>query len=160
MLERLAERRYQFCVIDPEGDYEGFEGAVALGDGKAGPGLDAFIRLLADPDHNAIVNLIGLPVTERPAFFLSLLPRMQELGSRTARPHWLVGDEAHHLMPATWEPAAQGVSAGWHGTLLITVHPEQVASAVLARVDTLVVGVGRPRHGARFAPWKLPCRRS
>ncbi|HZF39380.1 MAG TPA: HAD-IIB family hydrolase, partial [Blastocatellia bacterium] len=27
-LERLAERGYQFCIIDPEGDYSSFEGAV------------------------------------------------------------------------------------------------------------------------------------
>jgi hydroxymethylpyrimidine pyrophosphatase-like HAD family hydrolase len=150
-LERLLERRYQFCVLDPEGDYEGFEGAVALGDAKAGPGLEGAAHLLGDPDHNAIVNLIGLPVTERPAFFLSLLPRLQELRSHTARPHWLIVDEAHHLMPASWEPAAQGVSAGWHGTLLITVHPDQVAPAVLSRVDTLLVVGPEPRETlARF----------
>jgi adenylylsulfate kinase-like enzyme len=29
-LERLAEHEYQFCVIDPEGDYETLEGAVTL----------------------------------------------------------------------------------------------------------------------------------
>lgn len=31
LLERLAESHYQFCVIDPEGDYENLEGAVTLG---------------------------------------------------------------------------------------------------------------------------------
>src|SRR5262249_55189318 len=37
VLERLAERRYQFCIIDPEGDYEGLEGTVALGSSQRGP---------------------------------------------------------------------------------------------------------------------------
>src|SRR5262245_16840716 len=27
-LERLVESNYQFCIVDPEGDYSGFEGAV------------------------------------------------------------------------------------------------------------------------------------
>lgn len=158
LLERLVEARYQFCVLDPEGDYEGFEGAVALGDAKAGPGVEAVAHLLGDPEHNAIVNLIGLPVTDRPAFFLSLLPRLQELRAQTARPHWLIVDEAHHLMPASWEPAAQGVSAGWHGTLLITVHPDQVAPGVLSRVDTLLVVGPEPGETlARFcAAERLP----
>src|SRR5207248_1459381 len=30
-LERLAEHGYQFCIIDPEGDYEAFAHAVTLG---------------------------------------------------------------------------------------------------------------------------------
>ena len=86
LLERLLERRYQFCVMDPEGDYEGFEGAVSLGDARSGPGLEAISSLLGQPDGNAIVNLIALPVTERPAFFLSLLPRLQELAAHGPAP--------------------------------------------------------------------------
>ena len=34
LLERLAEGHYQFCIVDPEGDYEGLEGTVTLGRGK------------------------------------------------------------------------------------------------------------------------------
>src|SRR5262249_15901261 len=76
VLERLAEHRYQFCIIDPEGDYETFEGAVALGDSRHTPGLEEVLKLLEDPTHNAVVNLVGLSVTERPSFFLALLPRL------------------------------------------------------------------------------------
>ena len=36
-LERLIEHGYQFCIIDPEGDYQNFEGAVVLGDTKRAP---------------------------------------------------------------------------------------------------------------------------
>src|SRR5207247_1141920 len=31
LLERLTEHAYQYCIIDPEGDYEGLPGPVALG---------------------------------------------------------------------------------------------------------------------------------
>src|SRR5262249_29005143 len=33
LIERLREHRYQFCIIDPEGDYERLEGAITLGSG-------------------------------------------------------------------------------------------------------------------------------
>jgi hypothetical protein len=33
-LERLTEPGYQFCIVDPEGDYQNLEGAVTLGDSK------------------------------------------------------------------------------------------------------------------------------
>jgi DNA helicase HerA-like ATPase len=31
MLEELAEKGYQFCLIDPEGDFEHFAGALSIG---------------------------------------------------------------------------------------------------------------------------------
>ena len=36
-LERLAERGFQFCVIDPEGDYAELDGAVSFDDAKHEP---------------------------------------------------------------------------------------------------------------------------
>src|SRR5690606_39381842 len=39
VLERLVEREFQFCVIDPEGDYAELEDAVVLGDARQQPRL-------------------------------------------------------------------------------------------------------------------------
>ncbi len=140
-LERLADARYQFCVIDPEGDYATFEGAVALGNGAAAPTVDDVMRLLKSPGRNVIVNLLGLRLADRPSFFLTLLPRLQELRATTGRPHWVVIDEAHHLLPAPWKPGDLVLSQELEGMVLITVHPEHVAPAFLALVDA-VVAVG------------------
>jgi hydroxymethylpyrimidine pyrophosphatase-like HAD family hydrolase len=140
-LERLAGQHYQFCIIDPEGDFEAFEGAVVLGGSQRGPTVDEVLPLLKNADANVVVNLVGLPITDRPTFFLMLLPRLQEMRARTGRPHWLVVDETHHLMPASWEPAVLALPQVLDRTVLITVHPNQVAPAVLAAVDT-VVAVG------------------
>lgn len=93
---------------------------------------------MADPKNIAVVNLVGLPLTERPSFFLALLPRLQELRVRTGHPHWLAIDEAHHLMPADWEPAALTLPQELAGMLLLTVHPDQVSPAVLGRIDTII----------------------
>jgi HAD superfamily hydrolase (TIGR01484 family) len=143
-LEWLAERKYQFGVIDPEGDYEGLEGAVTLGNHQRGPGVEEVLQLLKGPEANVVVNLVGMPITERPPFFLTLLSRLQELRARTGRPHWLVVDEAHHLLPASWEPGPQVLPQGLDRLVLITVHPDQVAAAVLGTVTTVVAVGGAP----------------
>jgi hydroxymethylpyrimidine pyrophosphatase-like HAD family hydrolase len=148
-LERLVEGRYQFCLIDPEGDYETFEGAITLGTSERGPAVDEILHVLAKPRDNAVVNLIGLPLADRPAFFQTLLPRLLELRARLGRPHWLVLDETHHLLPATWQPAGQTFPAECNGLLCITVHPEQVAPALLARLNVAVAVGGSPDETLR-----------
>ena len=69
------------------------------------------IELLERPDRNAVVNLLGPSPEDRPAFFDELLPRLLELRARTGRPHWIVVDEAHHLLPASWSPHAADAGA-------------------------------------------------
>jgi hydroxymethylpyrimidine pyrophosphatase-like HAD family hydrolase len=138
MLERLAAQGYQFCIIDPEGDYEAFEGAVTLGDPSRDPSAGAVIELLETSRQNVIVNLLGVALADRPVFFEQLLPRLQELRARTGRPHWLVIDEAHHLLPTSWRPSRNTLPQELSGLMLITVHPDHVAPAVLSLVQTII----------------------
>ena len=56
--------------------------------------------MLAQPRRNAVVNLLGLPLADRRRSSRACCPRLQELRARTGRPHWIVIDEAHHLLPA------------------------------------------------------------
>jgi HAD superfamily hydrolase (TIGR01484 family) len=138
ILERMAEQQYQFCIVDPEGDYESFEGAVVLGDPEREPSVDAIMDLLEKSDQNAIVNMLGVGIADRPAFFEKLLPRLQELRARSGRPHWIVIDEAHHLLPTAWRPSSTTLPQELSGLMLITVHPDHVAPAVLSLIDTIV----------------------
>ncbi len=62
--------------------------------------------------------------------------------SRTGRPHWIVVDEAHHLIPASWHAASVTLPQKLKGMMLITVHPDQVATAGLSLVDT-ILSVGK-----------------
>jgi HAD superfamily hydrolase (TIGR01484 family) len=137
-LERLAEAGYQFCVIDPEGDYENCAAAVVLGDDKRAPSVAEALQLIEYPEQNAVINLLGLALEDRPAFFAEFLPRLQALRVQTGRPHWVVVDEAHHLLPASWNPAGQVLTQELTGMLLITVHPDQVAPAVLSCVHAVL----------------------
>lgn len=82
LLERLNERDYTFCVIDPEGDYEALAGAVMLGTPKRPPGVDEVLQLLEKPGESCIINLVGLPLVDRPAYFAALLPQLQALRAR------------------------------------------------------------------------------
>jgi hydroxymethylpyrimidine pyrophosphatase-like HAD family hydrolase len=141
LLERMAGKGYQYIIIDPEGDYDGLEGAVVLGTPRRVPTVDEVLDLLATPSQNVVVNLLGIALGHRPAFFESLLPRLLDLRSRTGRPHWVIIDETHHLLPVTWDPAALTLPKRLTGVLAITVHPESVARPILDGVD-LVLAVG------------------
>lgn len=152
LIERLAENEYTYCVIDPEGDYESLPGAVALGsaDRAASPG--EILQLLGRPAESAIVNLLALPLADRPEYFAQLLPRITELRSRIGRPHWIVIDEAHHMLPAEWQRGGAAKPERLRGVLQITVHPSLVAARNLADVDTVIaVGDDPGRMFAEFA---------
>jgi hypothetical protein len=140
-LERLEEQGYQFIIVDPEGDHSTFQGGVVLGDNKSAPSISEILDLLAKPDQNAAVNLIGVPLDERPKFFETLMPRIQELRARTGRPHWIVVDESHHMLPSSWESAGLTVAQHVYGVMLITLEPDRVSPAILSSVD-VVIAIG------------------
>ena len=137
-LERLAEAQYQFCVVDPEGDYESFEGAIALGNSRQVPQMEEILQVLEEPDNNVVVNLVNLGLADRPAFLHSLLSRLQEMRAQTGRPHWIVLDEAHHVLPSSWDATVLTLSQIIDRIIFITVQPEKLISTALQTVDTLI----------------------
>ena len=141
ILEQLVANEYQFCLIDPEGAYDGFTDAIAFGSAKEAPDPKAILRALESPDASVEINLLGIALDDRPAFLASLLPHLEHLRNRTARPHWLIIDEAHHLLPSAWSPVEAGLGKVLENTILITVHPEHVAIAALQSVQ-VVLGIG------------------
>lgn len=138
LLERLAAQSYQFAIIDPEGDFESFESAVVLGGAKREPLQNEILDVLKDPHDNVVVNLLGVALDHRPEFFLKLQPVLAEMRVSTGRPHWMIVDEAHHLMPANWAPG-ENFQFRPHGSIYLTVHPGSVSPRVLETIDTLVV---------------------
>ncbi|WP_081158252.1 HAD family hydrolase [Ensifer aridi] len=139
--ERLRERRCQFCVFDPEGDYQGLEGAVTVGDGSTTPTGNEVLDLLANPDDNVVVSALGFELKERPGFFAELMSDLSAFRARTGRPHWLIIDEAHHLMPSSRDSASLALSHDRSGTIMVTVHPDTVSPDAL-RAVTAVAALG------------------
>lgn len=146
LVERLRAARYNFCIIDPEGDYDSVESAVVLGSPEHAPTVEECVQLLGKGDQNAVINLLGVKLNDRPWFFLSLFARIRELRARTGRPHWLIVDEAHHAIPANWRPTDQNLPERLDGVLMVSVTPSLVAPSVLRALDTLVVLGDRPRE--------------
>ncbi|MGX7877419.1 HAD-IIB family hydrolase [Mesorhizobium sp. ORM6] len=141
LTEHFVESKFQFCVFDPEGDYDGLEGAVRLGDGSSAPTKAQVLDLIAKADSNIVVNGLALRVNERPDFFADLLPGLGSFRRGTARPHWLVIDEAHHLLPKRRDDTRAVLSLELPGTILITVHPEAISADAL-RLVTAIIALG------------------
>jgi hydroxymethylpyrimidine pyrophosphatase-like HAD family hydrolase len=141
LTEQMAAKQFQFCVFDPEGDYDDLENAVSVGDVKTPPVVDEVLKLMR-AGTNVVINTQSLNVGERPAFFADMLPRVSALRTSTGRPHWLVIDEAHHLLPATRGDAGQALNEDVPAVILVTVHPESISPEVLKSVNT-IVALGR-----------------
>lgn len=140
LLERLTDAHFQYLIVDPEGDYANLPDAVVVGDPQHAPTPAAVLDLLENPAQHVVVNLLGVPLDERPNFFHALLPLLIDLRQRTGRPHLVVVDEAHHMVPAQRGPA-RAAELPRTGMYYITVHPESVAADALATVGVaLIVG--------------------
>lgn len=138
IIERLIEKDHQVCIVDPEGDYGTLRDVAALGNRWRAPSINEVLSILEEPQINLSVNLLGIPLGDRPDFFAQLIPNLQAMRTRTGRPHWLVPDEAHHLLPETWGHAALALPQRLGETILVTVHPDHVTPAVLALIDIVV----------------------
>ena len=138
IVERLVEKRYQVCLFDPEGDYDEFERFVTLGGPQQLPGISEVLEVLNAMEYSVSVNLLGVPLADRPSVFMSFLARIQELRAKTGRPHWIIIDEAHHLLPATLDSASLTIPKELTSFALVTVHPDQVARAILTSTNGLI----------------------
>jgi HAD superfamily hydrolase (TIGR01484 family) len=149
LIERLNAKRYGFCVIDPEGDYDVLEDAAVIGAPDRAPSVDECMQLLAKPDQNAVINLVGLEFSDRPVFFMTLFARIRDLRAKTGRPHWLIVDEVHHVLPADWKPAELNLPQELDGVLMISVGPSAVSATAVSLVETVIVIGEKPAEMLR-----------
>ena len=144
LLESFCKAQFQFCVIDPEGDYDDLACTIPLRSSDQRTLVDETMRVLSYPENNAVVNLMDLRLDDRPQFLHLLLPRILELRSKTGRPHWIVIDEAHHLLPASESPTQAILKALENNVVLVTVHPDHVASQALEFVTAAAIVGSEP----------------
>ena len=137
LIERFKDKGYQFCIIDPEGDYQNLDGTIGLGNPQQIPNPSEVLAILNKPEQNLVVNLTGVKIDDRPSFLAQLLPSLLEMRVRTGRPHWIVIDEVHHMFHAGWD-AAVTLPQSVNGILMVTVHPESVATSALSLIDTII----------------------
>lgn len=142
LIERLSDSGYQYCIVDPEGDFATLEKAIVLGGTDQLPSIDDAGQALRKTQLNVVVNMVGMPLADRPDFFLKLLVRLLEFRAATGRPHWILVDEAHHLLPSEWKRSLIPLPQELDRLILVTVHPDQVSVDALELVK-LVVAVGQ-----------------
>ena len=142
LLERLAAAHFQLCLFDPEGDYGNFTQAVTFGDAATVVTPDTVLDAVRKLGTNVTVNLLGSGVEDRPALLASLLPAVLDIRAKYGRPHWILIDEAHHMLPHGRD-AGDGVNLDSQApTIFITVHPDTMATGALTSLG-LVLLIGR-----------------
>jgi HAD superfamily hydrolase (TIGR01484 family) len=152
ILKEFATDGYQYCVIDPEGEYEHAPKAITVGNQHYAPSARDIVGALENPDDNVVVNLLSVPLDERPSFLSSILSSLHALRSTKGRPHWILIDEAHHMLHPFWD---QTLEPGWSepgAVMIVTVDPGEISTKVLSGID-IVVAVGQEplRTLKRFA---------
>lgn len=152
IVESMTELEYQFCIVDPEGDYEEQPNAVVVGKPDSEPRREEAIQLLEDYGVNGVVCMTGVPISDRPRYFTALLADLLQLRVRYGRPHWLVIDEAHHLFPADWEVPNALLPESLVNVMLVTVHPDLLSPELKQRVTQFIaVGPTAPELLGQFA---------
>jgi len=140
-LERLAEADFQLCLFDPEGDYGAFD-AVTFGDAETPVAPEAVLAAVRKLGTNVAVNLLGSSIEDRPAVLASLLPAVLDIRAKYGRPHWILVDEAHHMLPRGRD-AGDGVNLDAQTpTIFVTVHPDTLATGALRSLGTVLL-IGR-----------------
>jgi hydroxymethylpyrimidine pyrophosphatase-like HAD family hydrolase/energy-coupling factor transporter ATP-binding protein EcfA2 len=135
ILEKMAAKQYQFCVIDPEGDYDKFPDALYMGDSSQAPSIEQTVSLLMKPDENVIVCLLAIPLSNRPAYFRDLIKELMVLRSQTGHPHFIVIDEAHHVVPKTSPETYDSVFEQLDNFVAITTRPALINDDLLGRIN-------------------------
>lgn len=147
--ERLQEHGFQTCIVDPEGDYQTVKQGVVIGTKTQAPTVEDLLQVVAHPDKDCVINLFSMPKDERPQLFGRVLRALLEYRSRTGRPHWIIVDEAHYVMPVNWRPAEELNADELHGVIFISAFPERVSDTAYRAAD-LVVAIGdEPRETLR-----------
>ena len=142
LVERLAQTGRSFCLLDPEGDHESLgelEGVVVLG-GKPEQSLPApeeLTQLLRRPTGRLVLNLSHLTMAEKVGYATQALGAIASVRSAQGLPHWLIVDEAHHIVPAEGSTAVELLPMAGHSLALTTLAAEQIAREVRQAVGVL-----------------------
>jgi hydroxymethylpyrimidine pyrophosphatase-like HAD family hydrolase len=129
LVERIQQAGYQLCLVDPEGDYEALPSAVNLGNAQQAPTVQDVLDVLDDPTQNVCVSLLAIAAQDRPRYFGELQTALSGFQARSGRPHWLVVDEAHHVLPSD-SVDVQPLAWKLGGLALVTLDPKRLAASV------------------------------
>ena len=137
LVERLVETGRSVLLLDPEGDYQTLgelETVVVLGGRgeQALPAPDEVDQLLRQPRTSLVLDLSAMTLTEKVSYATKVLGAVAAVRSTSGLPHWLVIDEAHHILPAEGSPAADLLGPEREALCLITLAADVLTPQVRA----------------------------
>ena len=163
LAERVLDSGRTLLLLDPEGDYRTLaelENVVVFGGRgeQALPTPNELDQLLRQPRTSLVLDLSAMTRPEKVQYSTTALAVVTAVRSTTGLPHWLLIDEAHHVLPAEGSSAADLVRPGTEGLVLITLDaaalappvrslPNLVASTELAAFHAAVRTVVAARNG-------------
>ena len=132
LVERIVETGRSALLIDPEGDYQtlaDLERVVVLGGTgeRALPTPDELHQLLRRPASSLVLNLSAMTRAEKVAYATKVLGVVAAVRSTSGLPHWVILDEAHHVLPADGSPGAELLRAGPEALCMITLAVDDLA---------------------------------
>jgi hypothetical protein len=175
LVEQLVEAGRAACLIDPEGDYHSLaemQRVIVMG-GKgehALPTPDELAQLLGLPGDSLVLDLSALSRPEKVTYATKVLATVNAGRGTLGMPHWLVIDEAHHIVPADGSRALELLPEGAESFCLITLGADGLPREILDRVSTVAstdldafrratqLVFGRSVHGLR-PPAGMPLER-
>jgi hydroxymethylpyrimidine pyrophosphatase-like HAD family hydrolase/energy-coupling factor transporter ATP-binding protein EcfA2 len=135
LAERVLESERSLLLLDPEGDYRTLAelpGVVVFG-GKgeqALPAPEEVDQLLRQPRTSLVLDLSAMDLAEKVTYATKVLAVAATVRSATGLPHWLLIDEAHHVLPAESSSSAELVRPGVEGLAMITLDAAELAPPV------------------------------
>jgi len=150
-MEGLMRKGYQYCLIDPEGDYRDLSGATVIGNDRSLPPVDEIGQLLKDPRQNLVVCTLSVPLNDRPEFFARLLAVVVQLRRDYSRPHWLILDEAHHLVPAPSGMPTEKMPSDLSNFIVVSTSPHALHAEAMSRIG-MIITIGE-NPGYPFEQW-------
>ena len=119
---------------------------MVLGDEHDAASPEQIVAVLENEACSSVVaNLLSTPLDERPQRFMGLMAKLIDLRMRVGRPHWIVIDEAHHMLPhGEALELPNPIRHPPSGLVLITVHPERLSRVMLEQIGVVIALGSQP----------------
>ncbi|MGV2130823.1 HAD-IIB family hydrolase [Agrobacterium vitis] len=134
LVERMIDKSFDVCLLDPEGEYETLDRVVAIGDETQAGSIDEALRLLFK-NMSVALGTVAINLDQRQCLFERLLPRIEMLRKTTGRPHWIIADEAHHYLPNLCNATSEMVGGVNAGLVLATISPDWLPHTIVGTID-------------------------
>jgi hypothetical protein len=71
---------------------------------------------------------------------------LERLRAETGRPHWILVDDAEHLLPLSAPEESLPLPTQLDRVVLITESPRRLSRSALAQIDTVAIVGQKPQH--------------